>query len=133
MSQERRRPPTPAEIDLINAMFEALITGKATRDSGDLVIQAKLSDEHYAALHSFDAYSLMSSGRDTPIVAEATSGGWIEWSGGECPLPDHAKFNVQLRCDAVRDEDTVMSDPLSWVWWDRANPGDIIAYRVVPA
>jgi hypothetical protein len=61
---------------------------------------------------------------DKPPVAE--KGVWIEWKGGEQPLPDHVQVEVEFR-DAE-----ILSDVAgSWFWAHEQNEGDIVRYRIL--
>src|SRR5690554_4658177 len=51
----------------------------------------------------------------------ADADGWIEWNGGECPLPDGVPHEVQIRD----------SRPQTWRWDNGDSDGDIIAYRPI--
>ncbi len=67
-------------------------------------------------------------------MAEETD--WIEWAGGECPVPADTRVFVQLRWETREGAESVpMADTAdAWVWAHRQHPhhrGDIIAYRVV--
>jgi hypothetical protein len=53
---------------------------------------------------------------------------WIEWSGGECPLPKGALHEVRLRNGMVRRD----GDPEGWRWGHLDCDTDIIAYRICP-
>jgi hypothetical protein len=56
---------------------------------------------------------------------------WIEWSGGECPVPPGTVVEVRFR-NGNSDPD---SNAEWWTWdWDcdRESTRDIVAYRVVP-
>lgn len=63
--------------------------------------------------------------------------GWIEWTGGECPVEPETRVDVVFRDGAqwdsyfaghLDDLDATMS-----CWRHTADDGDIIAYRVVRA
>lgn len=63
--------------------------------------------------------------------------GWIDWSGGECPVPAGVMVNAQLR-DETREEALKLGKAEArTLMWDHvmsdtnAGSGDIIAYRVV--
>lgn len=58
--------------------------------------------------------------------AVADADGWIEWRGGECPLPDGAKCEYRMRDG---DEDTAMVFALRWTRW--GDDSEIIAYRPI--
>lgn len=53
--------------------------------------------------------------------------GWIEWRGGECPLPNGASHEVRLRCGRVVKDD----EPETWLWFHSGNHDDIVAYRII--
>ena len=50
---------------------------------------------------------------------------WIEWNGGECPLPDGAAHEVQFR-DGGRSEHSI---PEIRFWQHDGDGCDIVAYR----
>lgn len=53
---------------------------------------------------------------------------WIEWAGGECPVPDdRAEVEVKFRDGQVHRDNC----PSDWTWADRGQSLDIIAYRIV--
>lgn len=59
---------------------------------------------------------------------QATPDGWIEWRGGECPLPDGAIHDVKFRDGVKVDEH---EPPESWYWHHKGENSDIIAYRPI--
>ncbi len=58
---------------------------------------------------------------------QATPDGWIEWQGGECPLPD--KHPVELRFRTGDTTRSRVSGP--WSWSHDCNALPIIAYRPI--
>ncbi len=54
---------------------------------------------------------------------------WIEWGGGECPLPHGVKHEVKFRNGTVINDDA----PDGWSWGHVGEDDDIIAYRVIGA
>jgi len=86
-----------------------------------------------------------------PTAGAATAGledGWIEWPGGECPVPAHTPVEVRYRDGET--ELVYAHEPATGLndWWkhegetcyDPETEGetlehscDIVAYRVVPA
>lgn len=52
--------------------------------------------------------------------------GWIEWHGGECPVPDGVPIGLLFRDGDVLEE--VMSD--GWRWSHEGLKADIVAYRI---
>ncbi len=56
-------------------------------------------------------------------------GDWIEWKGGECPVPPDTMVDV-----ISRNGETNVGRAETW-WWPGGNTDDawdIVAYRVVP-
>ena len=51
---------------------------------------------------------------------------WIEWKGGECPVPADTVVNVRFRNGRES-----MSDACNWCWSHGGSSEDIVAYRVV--
>lgn len=62
------------------------------------------------------------------MAANAES--WIEWGGGECPIPPGSKFQYRLRDGTTGAPLTTAS---AWEWHHYNSPYDIIAYRFGPA
>lgn len=57
---------------------------------------------------------------------EADADGWIEWDGGECPVPEDTVIDVRLR----NGEELLLQAAL-WCDWDHDDSAaDIIAYRI---
>lgn len=57
---------------------------------------------------------------------------WIEWSGGQCPVPATTMVRVQIR--AISHDFAAKREPTmarGWRWDHRGSFGDIIAYQVV--
>ena len=54
---------------------------------------------------------------------------WIEWGGGECPVPPDTLVEVRFRNDALNA--FCSAGDWSWSWADLAS--DIVAYRVLSA
>lgn len=57
----------------------------------------------------------------------ASDDGWIEWAGGECPVPAGIQHQVRLRDGLVSEVDDC---PETWSWDHEDGEGDIIAYRI---
>lgn len=72
----------------------------------------------------------------------AAAGGWVEWHGGSCPVPDETVVQVKYRPlhPSMRPNPSTPA-PARWFkigsdWWRHQSPNrtnDIIAYRVVEA
>lgn len=58
-----------------------------------------------------------------------TNGDWIEWNGGENPVPGK-RVNVKFRNGTI-DEDRDREKSELWVWPHVDSSYDIIAYQVV--
>lgn len=74
---------------------------------------------------------LTDSGCDLQALkAEPAPGEWIEWAGGECPIADDARIDVECRDgDVLRD---CLPSNLYWSHHADGNYwGDIVAYRVM--
>lgn len=52
--------------------------------------------------------------------------GWIEWKGGECPVPEGVRVEVVFR-DFYGD----MRCPETFRWGHKGDGSDIIAYRII--
>jgi hypothetical protein len=59
---------------------------------------------------------------------EPVVGGWVEWSGGECPVDPDTLVDVIFR-DTYRQRSIARS--LRWSWYGNAPHPDIMEYRVV--
>lgn len=63
-------------------------------------------------------------------LVEADDNGWIEWNGGECPLPDGSECGVKHR-DGEVFNNTFAGSNLASDWSHTCGVGDIIAYRPI--
>ena len=62
-----------------------------------------------------------------PAAPQAEDDGWIEWNGGDCPVPPRAEIKLGFR-DGFEGSSTSPDD----LRWDHAGSnGDIIAYKVI--
>ena len=59
---------------------------------------------------------------------QAPEAGWIEWTGGACPVPGFTLVDVRLRGGDVR----VARSASLWHWTDEGQDSDVIAYRLLP-
>jgi len=64
-----------------------------------------------------------------PVVT-FDDGGWIEWKGGECPVPNDV-VQVRLRASPTYDHDG--GSALGYRWNHAGSAGDIVAYRLTPS
>lgn len=56
--------------------------------------------------------------------------GWIEWSGGECPLPRMVEVVFRDGTKTKRAIQNILGDE-DWAHYTTDPDGDIIAYRIV--
>jgi hypothetical protein len=54
--------------------------------------------------------------------------GWVEWAGGEPPVPPRAKVEVKYRNGITG---VYRASQLGPCWRDDADPYDIVAYKVL--
>ena len=52
---------------------------------------------------------------------------WIEWNGGECPVPEGMRAMVTLRDHRA----LFAGEPVLWRWSHRGRHDDIVSYLVV--
>lgn len=60
------------------------------------------------------------------IATKTDDNPWIEWRGGECPVPDGTLVDVRYRWTGITDR---ARDPRELHWDDRRG-GTIVAYRI---
>lgn len=72
------------------------------------------------------------------VAANAADDGWIEWGGGECPVPHGTEVQVQHRGGIVFRGKALLDKGMGHSSWHigfyndpKPDPRDIIAYRVV--
>ena len=53
---------------------------------------------------------------------------WIEWNGGECPVPGDTRVDIMTRNGDVSSGGLTAK---SWFWNHDGDSSDIIAYRIV--
>lgn len=61
-------------------------------------------------------------------LAKPTEPEWIEWHGGECPVPAGSDCEVRFRDGETRRD----TEPEEWQWRHIQHAHDIVAYRVWP-
>lgn len=66
-----------------------------------------------------------------PLYAD-TSDGWIEWKGGERPVPKDTLVQVRIK-GSEKDQDPVAAGTWHWSWTGSSTIGCVIAYKVVEA
>lgn len=52
---------------------------------------------------------------------------WIEWNGGECPVPSDTSVEVKFRCGLIKQA----APAKSYDWHHHDDGGDIVKYRAV--
>jgi hypothetical protein len=67
--------------------------------------------------------------RQAEAMDDAAEPEWIDWHGGECPVPEGTRVEVRFRIEQTAER----SDPENWRWDHRpeGGGGDIIAYRIL--
>lgn len=62
-----------------------------------------------------------------------TPGEWIEWAGGECPVPSNVLVDIAFGPGATGKQYSpiMRTDPMNWEWQHGKAPLDINAYRLV--
>lgn len=60
---------------------------------------------------------------------QQSAGEWIEWTGGECPVPAGLKIEAELRSGLYGNT----TKPEKCRWRHLGMGGDIVRYRVVSA
>lgn len=53
---------------------------------------------------------------------------WIEWNGGECPIPDYVNFKVRLQSG---DEGPALDVASGYHWEHNRGSANIIAYMLI--
>ncbi len=68
----------------------------------------------------------------SPLSVEDRNEGWIEWNGGECPVPPETMVEYRFRgaTPSGVNEFTGIAEPLFWN--HTGTYDDIIAYRLAP-
>jgi hypothetical protein len=54
---------------------------------------------------------------------------WIDWHGGECPVPAETRVEVRFR---MGKENRPLGCASRWLWGHDDDPYDIVAYRIIP-
>jgi hypothetical protein len=66
-----------------------------------------------------------------PVVTLDDSDGWIEWKGGECPVPKGTLIDVKY--DDGYKRECKAGDNYAEDWSRTGHPRDIVAYRLTPS
>lgn len=74
--------------------------------------------------------------QEKPVAAPAAAlgDGWIEWGGGECPVPEFTHIEIKFRCESKA---TDSRKPQNLRWSHATHTAysakfDIVAYRLLP-
>jgi len=113
---------TEAEIEALTAEVTAQVwKSRFDMDLGPLL--------HQAAKLAIRA-TLARGPVAAPTEAEApvTERPWIDWHGGECPVPAGTRVEVRFRDEATGEYEAA---GLDWRWVHYRTPADIIAYRIL--
>jgi hypothetical protein len=105
--------------------------GTITRNFGNRSIEAKCETWSHSQQGTLgEDFELLQESNDKPSQEENDD--WIEWNGGECPIPNDTLHEVKLRSGTISKD----RDPQTWAWYrseDQSYYGDIIAYRILPS
>lgn len=100
-------------------------------DNGDTFLYGVAVPVSFIELAKEAALAVQSPAADTD--------GWIEWAGGECPVPEGTLVDVKHRdgdfgyeCLAGTQESMSEGVALAYRWSHAGTCGDIIAYRLCP-
>jgi len=65
----------------------------------------------------------------------ADHGGWLPWSGGDCPVPPDRLVQIRLGIEESFDEDQPARRADTWRWdhGERCPNANVTHYRLVPA
>lgn len=94
------------------------------RDRFDQLINRGIKLENVAKIQSVritrDQY-------EAALAATATTDGWIDWAGGECPVDRELPVDLKFR-DGDSEEEGHQAG--AYRWNNKGGSGDIIAYRL---
>lgn len=117
---------TKQERIKISELIEAKQTALSELHQADFAseIKAHAAFAYVKASDELEAYldSLVASEDPT-----ADKDGWIEWNGGECPVPEGTRTEVRFK----GQDNAVDNYPEDWNWEKLDSDGCIIAYRIV--
>jgi len=98
----------------------------------DKIARVLTGDPNYADnWHDIQGYAKLVEDR-LPVVGvdfakiESAADGWIEWEGGECPVPGGTRVEARFR-NGVKG----VNDAFCWDWGQASFDYDIVAYRIV--
>lgn len=102
---------------------EALTTGKQPSEKGKRVVDKEARE---AFIKSFEMPS-PAAPFATKLAHQADTD-WIEWNGGECPVPSRTRVEIQTR-SGMRKQ--ALARAFEWDSCGEETPFDIIAYRLL--
>ena len=80
-----------------------------------------LSEPGCGKLSNADSENIIKNGPGREVKMSS----WIEWHGGEQPVPDGTKVEIMFRCGV-----TDTGDAEAWLWGHEGDNLDIVKYRV---
>lgn len=127
------------------AAFNA-ITGQSLSEANGWLLMALLKmvrdntteAPHEDSIHDLVAYGALYGEARLAAINEESKTGWIDWGGGECPVPKGTPVMIRLRngtehgpLQALVFFTGLDIDASSEFWLNDDDPSDIIAYRIV--
>lgn len=76
-----------------------------------------------------DGFTYVDRDAIPPHMINAADQGWIEWRGGECPVPYHSRVDITFGGNDYLSQDD--AGGLEWAWRSNGAGGDITRYRIV--
>ena len=92
-----------------------------------LRVRQAIKEYRYAAQSAVDSVLEVAVLESPDKPTESGWGPWIEWGGGECPLPDDVKHEVRCESEVI---DGAYNNASNWVWTHTMGGGNIVAYRI---
>jgi hypothetical protein len=95
-----------------------------TVSDGRAVLDGKAPRQWWASIHSI---------RPEAAPAAALGDGWIEWAGGECPIPEAGPYQWAYRSRGGIEKVSPVDAKGLYRWnHEHPNPNDFVAYRLIP-
>lgn len=92
--------------------------------------------EHAGQCHGEIVVRLAELGWGAPRVAAVASDTWIQWEGGDCPLPALTHVDVELGDGGVYisgDTQHYTADDWEWKHEVGSHAVNVVAYRITPS
>lgn len=131
IEQLREHPNLRAWADAALARIAELGKGEAQPEPWDGKTERRRNERRVADDSRMGLeYPFRRMGLDRRRKPQPDADDWIEWHGGECPVPEGRKFQIRRR-DGY--ETSVIKGAKIWAWGppDKPRVSDIIAYRIV--